>query len=154
MKDGTVDPDRARRIGALLRDGRALLVERWERRGRDDPRTSEARRTAAPVRREQVEALLDRISWWLAGHGDTEAGGPFPLPPPERCPFRRARTPEDVSATLRELAHLRAAIVDVCAACGVRLEGEAAILVHGALDEVMACVAGAVARRLVAAADQ
>ncbi len=59
-------------------------------------------------------------------------------------------TPDELSSALGELAHLRAALLELCAAHGVRLEGDAAHALHAMLDEVMAAVATTGARRAVA----
>ncbi len=140
MRDGPPDPDPAGRLEALLRERPGVLVERWERLLLEDPG-----RTAAPLLRDQVTGLLDRLAARLARRGTPgEVARPPPCPDPP--------TPEELPAALGELALLRTAILEVCAAEGVRPDGEAAILVHAALDEAMVAVADAIVRRALAVA--
>src|SRR5258708_5057428 len=70
-----------------------------------------------------------------------EAAPSLPCPP----------APADLGAALGELRHLRAAILELCAAEGVRLERDALLLVHAALDDAVTAIAGAIAHAAIVA---
>ena len=142
MGECAPDPEPARLLFELLQGRRGLLLERWERRLQGEPHPS-----APPALRLDVTALLDRIAARLAGERGRapEDAGELWGPTGEEAPAA-----QDLPAMLAQLAHLRAALLEGCAAEGVPLAGEAAVLVHGALDEAMATVAGAVVRRAIA----
>jgi PAS domain S-box-containing protein len=150
MGDHTPDPDPSRILQHLLREQAALVVERWERRLRADPRLPEARRAAAPVLREDGVALLARIADRLGRLADGRAGGLDDGDAVGAAPDWDGCSGEDLPAALGELSHLRAALLELCAAEGIRMEGEAAVLVHAALDGAMTTLAVAHAHRAVA----
>src|SRR5689334_11065433 len=101
MGEGAPGPDPVRSLEELLREQARLLVERWERRVLDDPRIPEARRVAAPMLRDQVAALIDRIAARLGHRADEHA-----REPPEEAaePWARAwkdaPTPDDLLVAL------------------------------------------------------
>jgi PAS domain S-box-containing protein len=141
MEKRTSEAEPRLSISRLLRARAGVLVDRWERRVLEDPPPG-----SSPALREQVPDLID----WIAGRLGRDAGDPAGA---------SARTWEvgascNMVATLREISHLRAAILELCADEGEPLEGEPAILVHAAIDGAMAAVAGTLEREARAVAER
>jgi len=140
MTDRPPESDPVQRLSELLRDKAALLVERWERRVLDDRRISAAQRSRRPRCASRARARRPDAARLGRGSGSAEQDAAEPCGSAQEDP----PTPHDLRAALGEITHLRAALIELCAAEGVRLEGEAALLVHAVLDEAMTCIASAI----------
>jgi signal transduction histidine kinase len=145
-------PTNFERIGKLLRDKERVLLERWTERVLADPAVPAADRLASPALLDHFPALLDRLALAL-----------------ERAPHTCER-PSAIGATVgdsaashahasdrfaegftlaevvRELSHLRAAVLELYAVERLPLELDAGRVIHSAIDEMMALGAREMAR--------
>ena len=144
------DPgDRGRRttLIELLRTKKEVLLERWMQRVLGDPSVPEANRLSEPMLLDHIPALLEQLTVTLAQRGRAaehaeERGREIgQIGPAQAHARQRLRESYSLAEALRELSHLRAAVIDLCAAEGVDLAGEEALLVHSALDESMTTAA-------------
>jgi PAS domain S-box-containing protein len=142
MGDAASELGEVERLSRLLRERPRLLVERWERLVQGEAATLHDR---APALVARIAAQLGRAA---RGAADQDAADPRPPAGVEGA------SAADLSADLGALVHLRTALFELCAAEGVRLEGEAAHVVHAALDDAVAAAAGAMACGAIAAARQ
>jgi PAS domain S-box-containing protein len=128
-----------RRLAALLRNRREELMRRWTRRVMEDPRVPRAIRQSGPDLRDQVPSLLDGLAHDLeAAEGGEAEGRVLGASQTAREHARhRAADGYRVVEALRGMSHLRAAILELCAEERVPVEGDAAQLLHAALDEYM-----------------
>jgi signal transduction histidine kinase len=133
----------AARVATLLRDRKKDLIERWAHRVLEDPKVPQANRLERPELLDHVPTLLDHLADALESgtheSGSGEAGGRTigANQDAEVHAAHRAAERYSIEEALRELSHLRGAIVELCSEEGVTLEGEAAQLVHATLDESM-----------------
>jgi signal transduction histidine kinase len=127
----------------LLRNRKEDLIDRWTRRVLEDPKVPQANRLERPELLDHVPTLIDHIVDALDSatqeSGSGEAGGRAigTNQDAEGHAAHRAAERYSIEEALRELSHLRGAIVELCSEEGVNLEGEAAQLVHTTLDETM-----------------
>lgn len=151
-REAPLDP-----LCALLQDKKAELIRCWRERVLSDPRVPDANRLSEPALLDYIPRLIDEICRSFeerhrrraSGHlGGQEAGSA-----PSAREHARHRTDQRYSLdeALRELSHLRVAIVQICAEAGVALSGEAAVLVHTAIDEAMTTLAVEMERIISAA---
>lgn len=130
-------------LTVLLRDRKQAVLQQWMERMRADPQMPLARKLEESELRDYVPMLIDELVDSLAA--STKEGQPTGASGPQigggqvakehvRHRFAHGYT---LTEELRELAHVRAAIVDLCARENVVLEGEEGQLVHSAIDEVM-----------------
>jgi signal transduction histidine kinase len=86
-----------------------------------------------------IDHLVDALELGTQESGSGEAGGRAigTNQDAEEHAAHRAAERYSIEEALRELSHLRRAIVELCTEEGVNLEGETAQLVHATLDETM-----------------
>lgn len=145
------------RLTVLLQDHKEAVLQQWIDRSLADPHLLKCRGLSLDDLRDYVPMLLDELNDSLAA--SLEEGQPGGASGPEIGGGRAAREHVrhrfaegySLAEELRELAHVRAAIVNLCAQHGVVLAGEEAQLVHSTLDEVM--ITSAVEMEKIASAD-
>jgi hypothetical protein len=107
-------------LAALLRRGHGPLVARWCQRVRADPGLPEAHHLPMPAMQNHVPALVHRLTEHLARcrGRDGEPIGRALGQTRESTEHARVRFAHGYSlpAVVRELSHLRAAVMDYCAA--------------------------------------
>ncbi|UQA58825.1 ATP-binding protein [Polyangium aurulentum] len=132
---------------ALLKDRRDELIRRWRERVLSDPRVPDANRLSEPALVDHIPRIIDEICRSLEARQGSNAcgepGGRKVGSAPSAKAHARHRTDQHYSMdeALRELSHFRTAIVQFCAAEGIALSGEDAVLVHTAIDEGMTTLA-------------
>ncbi|MGK3997458.1 ATP-binding protein [Sorangium sp. So ce1024] len=127
-------------ITARLRGCKGDVLARWTRRVRDDP---EAERPAEPVLVRKVPDLFDDLVEVLSASRRAEQRGGEDA----ELVGASARVEEHarlcaaqghcIAAALRELSHLRAALLEVCVEQGISLGVREAQVLHAALDATM-----------------
>lgn len=137
-------------FSALLRHHRDQVLERWCQRVLRDPAVPEARDLSRPALRDHIPALLDRLIAALDAQA-AAAGRSEPLgwqigSATESRSHAEQRFTEAYSlpAVLRELSHLRAAVLDLSSAESVPAASEELLLVHSVLDQAMTTAAEAI----------
>jgi PAS domain S-box-containing protein len=123
-----------RRLAALLRHRREELIRRWTRRVLEDPRVPDATRLSEPELHDHIPELLDRIAEDIEAH---EGGALGACQSAREHARHRASEGYGLTEALRELSHFRAVILEICAEQRVAVEGDAAGLLHAAIDESM-----------------
>ncbi|HTN87462.1 MAG TPA: ATP-binding protein [Sorangium sp.] len=130
-------------ITARLRSCERDVLERWTRRVIEDPRATKAQRAGGPMLAREVPQLLEDLLEALAASRRVEprAGGDGELY--SAC----ARVEEHarlcvaqgrcIAGALRELSHLRAALIEVCAEQGISLGVREAQVLHAIVDASM-----------------
>jgi sigma-B regulation protein RsbU (phosphoserine phosphatase) len=137
----------SRQIAALLRSRREALLERWARRVLGDPAVPEANRLSEPALRDHVPGLIDQLADLLDrsadAPGDPEAFGRAfgMMRAPRDHASHRFGEGYDLVAALRELSHLRVAIIELCRDGGVLLGDDTAQVLHAAMDEGLSAMA-------------
>ena len=118
---------------------RNVLISRWTRRVLEDPRVPKANRLSEPELRNQVPELLDSFIHDLDAHdgGEAEGRGLGASDVARTHARHRANEGYSLVEAMRELSHLRAAILDLYTEESVSLEGDAARMLYAALDETM-----------------
>jgi PAS domain S-box-containing protein len=142
MADDVHDPDPLRRLADLLRERPGLLLDRWERI------ILRAHPAAPPALRAHMPEVVERLAAEIGRAGAAEEAEPWSPVWEDMC------VPDDPAVALRELPLLRPALVELCAAEGVALEGHALFLVHDALGHAANAVAIAITRGAKAAAER
>jgi signal transduction histidine kinase len=136
------------RLAVLLRNHREQLVQDWSVRVRKDPTLIRASNFDDEELRDYIPKLLDDLIDALAkgssGNGEQGVviGSSEAAKAHVRHRFEQQFSLEDL---LRELAHIRVAIINLAAQEDVKLAGSEAQLVHSAIDEVMNTAACAMA---------
>lgn len=139
-------------LAALLRDRSTELLERWSQRVLDDPSVPAADRLSQPSLVDHFPTLLARLAKSLEGLpaigdrsslvgrkvGHSEASHAHAA---DR--FASGFTLEQV---LRELTHLRLAILELCERAGVTVDLECSLLIQAGIDEMMIMGAREMAR--------
>ena len=134
----------AAKLAALLRRRKDEVIERWARRVLEDPRVPQANRLPQPTLHDHIPSLLDRLFERLehAGNEPQAAEALGALLGDEHDSHahaaQRASLGYDVNAASREIGHLRLVLLQVCAEEKLDLDITAGIVLHAALDEVMA----------------
>ncbi|WP_437725041.1 ATP-binding protein [Sorangium sp. So ce861] len=129
-------------LAARLRSCKRDVIERWTRRVLDDPRTA-AKRHGGPLLADEVPGLFDDLIEALAASRRAELlGGEDgePASAHERIEDQarlHAAHVRCIAATLRELSHLRAALIEVCAAQGISVGVKEAQVLHAVVDASM-----------------
>jgi len=143
MGDGL---DSVRRLSTCVRIKQADIRETWRSRIQSDPDVPTEGLTAlelddhVPELLEQIATALEEYAKWrddAEGRGEKAGTGPAAASHVRL----RARQGYDVSQVLRELHHLRGAIVDVCEEELVHFGGDPARIVHDAIDAAMTLAA-------------
>jgi signal transduction histidine kinase len=129
-------------FGAFLARSRTALVERWKQRVLDDPSVPGANRLPDPALTDHIPALVDRLIdrlGALAAEGECEAGGPASgaVALGAAHAQQRVNARYSVSEGMRELAHFRATILELCREGRFAMSAQEAELVHTTLDEIM-----------------
>lgn len=132
---------------ARLRSCKRDVLERWTRRVRDDPRAAAAQRNGGPVLVDEVPRLFEHLIEALAASGRAEplagdlAGEDGELQSAyervEDHTHLHAAQGSCIAAALRELSHLRAVLIEVCAAQGIFLGVREAQVLHAVVDASM-----------------
>ncbi|XXX77709.1 ATP-binding protein [Sorangium sp. So ce134] len=129
-------------LDARLQSCKRDVIERWTRRVLDDPRAA-AKRNGGPMLADEVPRLFDDLIEALAAgrRAELRAGEDGELQGAygrvEDHTRLRAARGRCIAATLRELSHLRAALIEVCAAQGISLDVEEAQVLHAVVDASM-----------------
>lgn len=130
-------------ITARLRSCERDVLERWTRRVLEDPRATKAQRAGGPMLAREVPQLFEDLLEALAASRRVEprAGGDGELC--SAC----ARVEEHarlcvaqgrcIAGALRELSHLRAALLEVCAEQGISIGVREAQVLHAIVDASM-----------------
>jgi signal transduction histidine kinase len=145
-----------RRLAAFLREHREELIQTWTRRVLDDPRLGSANRLTEPDLHDHIPEIIDEIVRVLdASHASEACGRELGSSPAAKEHARQRRSRGFALAeAIREFSHFRAALVDLCTAEGVPLEGDGAELVHAAIDETMVTGASEIEEATVAEMEQ
>ncbi len=144
-------------LASLLHERREELLQRWTRRVLADRQVPEAGDLSEDALRDHFPQLLAELEGALAEGPPDEAGGDAlgdalgrEGAAREHARGRSARH-YTLRAALRELSHLREALLELCDAEGVPFEGRDARLIHAALDESMTVAASEIERAAQAA---
>jgi hypothetical protein len=135
-------PDGVRRLATCVRAKQPEILEVWRLRITGDPSVPTARLSPLEIE-DHVPELLGRIADGLEEFAkwrdDAEARAELAGRGSPAVQHFRVRTREgyDLSQVLRELHHLRDAIIDICEAELVNVGGDGARVVHGAIDAAM-----------------
>jgi PAS domain S-box-containing protein len=131
----------------LLRAQKDRVLQRWIERVKSDPEIPEARRLADPDLIDHVPLLLDHVIQSLERLHATEAEAVGTARGPATShAIHRISEAYTIEQALREIAHVRGAVLDVCDAENALIEPEDAQLFHAMLDEGMRTVAIAMER--------
>jgi signal transduction histidine kinase len=130
------------RVGEVLFIHRDELLRRWEQRVLADPCVPDATQLPRPVLHNHVPALLLKIISRLVRHPSEEwgeqAGREIGSDDLGREHARyRITLHYTLEEAMRELSHLRAALLELCDEHAVSMNHEEAILLHTTLDELM-----------------
>lgn len=130
-------------LAALLRDQSPQLLERWSQRVLEDPSVPAANRLSKPSLVDHFPALVGRLARSLDGLAAADdrssligrrVGRSEPSHAHAADRFANGFTLEHV---LRELAHLRLAILELCEHAGVAVDLDCALLIQAGIDEMM-----------------
>jgi signal transduction histidine kinase len=147
-----VDANGSYALAALLRDQSAQLLERWSQRVLEDASVPAADRLSKPSLVDHFPALVARLAKSLDGltaaHDRSSligrrAGQSEPSHAHAAERFASGFTLEQV---LRELTHLRLAILELCERTGATVDLECSLLIQAAIDEMMIMGAREMAR--------
>ncbi|WP_437715219.1 ATP-binding protein [Sorangium sp. So ce448] len=122
-----------------LRSCKRDVLDRWTRRVLDDPRAPAPRRGERPVLVDAAPALLEHLiealaASRLAGEDAALRGAYERVEDHARRCVTRGRC---IEAALRELSHLRAALIEECVAQGIALGAGEAQVLHAVVDASM-----------------
>ncbi|WP_437976202.1 ATP-binding protein [Sorangium sp. So ce295] len=122
-----------------LRSCKRDVLDRWTRRVLDDPRAPAPRRGERPVLVDAAPALLEHLIEALAasrltGEDAALRGAYERVEDHARRCVTRGRC---IEAALRELSHLRAALIEECVAQGIALGAGEAQVLHAVVDASM-----------------
>lgn len=117
----------AARVAAAIDE----IIARWEDRVRADDRLPQTDRQSTPALRDYLPTLLDQLAAGL------DRGVPEPSSAVDAHALHRIRQGYDIGAVLRELVHLRVAIVGLLAGQEEGIEPACRRTVERAIDEVM-----------------
>ncbi|WP_437814126.1 ATP-binding protein [Sorangium sp. So ce1078] len=128
---------------ARLRSCKRDVLERWTRRVLDDPRAVLAQRKGRPVLVDEVPRLFEDLIEALAAsrRAELRAGEDAALQSACERVEAHARLHGAqgccIAAALRELSHLRAVLIEECAAQGISLGVREAQVLHAVVDASM-----------------
>ncbi|WP_437958489.1 ATP-binding protein [Sorangium sp. So ce119] len=130
-------------ITARLRSRKGDVMDRWARRVLEDPRAPRAQRPAGPLLAREVPELFDDLVEVLSASRRAEQRGGEDAE--LRCAHARveeharrcAAQGRCIAAALRELSHLRAALIEVCVEQGISLGASEAKVLHAVVDASM-----------------
>ncbi len=146
------DPECSLNIAGLLRAKSDALLARWSRRVLDDDAVPAAERLTRPALIDHFPALVERLA-----QGLERAVGTAERPSHEgnrvgnsNASHAHAAERFAVGFTLpevvRELSHLRCAVLELCDSAEIALDVDAGCLIHRAIDEMIATGAREMAR--------
>jgi signal transduction histidine kinase len=147
-----VDAKSCSTLAVLLRDQSTQLLERWAHRVLEDTSVPEANRLSEPSLVDHFPALVARLARSLDGLAAADdrssligrrVGQSEPSHAHAADRFADGFTLEQV---LRELAHLRLALLELCEHAGVVVDLDCAILIQAGIDEMMIMGAHEMAR--------
>lgn len=127
-------------LTARLRSCKADVIERWTRRVLDDPTAPSKRRDRGPALINDVPELFDHLidalaaSWRAERHDGGEAELLIAYQRVEDHARRRVAQGHCVAAVMRELSHLRAAVIEVCVAHGISIGTREAQVLQAVVD--------------------
>jgi signal transduction histidine kinase len=143
----TERPTLVSRIAAMLRNRQDELIDEWIARVRDDPAIPQARCLDEEALRNNVPMIVEALIASLSQRGqpdDAQGQSAHQIGGEQAAKTHAQHRRADrysLAEELRELHHLRAVFIDLCARAGLTLQGEEAKLVHGVIDEVMTTAA-------------
>ncbi len=146
----------SRCLATLLRDRREELIRSWTERVLSDPRIGGTSQLSEPELHDHIPEIIDELARVLEAAQASEASGRdigASEAAKEHARLRYAKK-FSLAEALREFSHFRAALVDLCSAAGVRLEGDAATLVHATIDQYMITGASEIERARLAELEQ
>jgi PAS domain S-box-containing protein len=134
-------------LATVLTRHRAELIRIWRQRVLSDPAVPEANRLAEPALVDHLPDLIDRAIRVLEAGPADRADGEQVGRSVGGGDESRAHAEDRLAAryglrsALRELSHLRAAVLDLCAREGATIANEQWLLFNADLDEVMVLAA-------------
>lgn len=134
--------DSVRRMVTCFRANKDAIQTSWRDRIVTDPEVPTAQLTELELA-DHVPQLLDQIVEALEGfaawrdEAETRGEAAGRGPAAKRHIKMRARQGYDLAQVLRELHHLREAVIDVCEGQLVHVGGDPARVVHAAIDAAM-----------------
>ncbi|MBC7544268.1 MAG: PAS domain S-box protein [Candidatus Sericytochromatia bacterium] len=150
----TPPPPVAATLIALLEAKQDDVIRRWRQRVNDDPLVPESERLSKPMLTDHIPEVLAHVRHGLQHQEDesfvdgqaagTRIGRQRATKEHARLRFEQGYS---IHAAMRELSQLRTTILELGTAEGVAISGEAALLLHTAIDEAMAPTAVQMARQ-------
>jgi signal transduction histidine kinase len=131
------------RLAWLLAHFRLELLAQWKKRVLEDPQVPDANRLTSPALEDHIPRLLEHLLQRLTRHPDTAWGERVGRVVGTSAEVGVAHAQQrfavhyTLSEALRELSHLRAAVLDLCAAHAVAPNADEMTLLHSAIDEMM-----------------
>lgn len=143
------DQGRPGRLAECLSRDKEKIVLAWERRVLADPKVPGANRLDEPLLRDHIPDFLDVLAEALeenAGRQDGERKGRKIGAGETSKAHARMRNivGYNLDEALRELSHLRAAILEI--SLGPSVDGQSSLLLHTAIDRAMGEVAAELSR--------
>ena len=142
----------SRPLAWLLAEFREELLARWKRRVLEDPRVPDANRLSSPALEDHIPLLVDRLLQRLVRHPEENGGESAGRHMGAAADLGVAHAQQrfavhyTLSEALRELSHLRGAVVDLCEEQSIAPTVDEARLLHGAIDEMMTASATEIER--------
>ena len=139
-------------ISACLRSMKSDIILRWSERVRDDQMTQDA--PAAPCLEAYIPRFLDDLASLIESEPERpadEAGRSLAAARTKALAEVIARD-YSVPEAVRELSHLRSALIEIC--LGDWMASEAAHLIHAAIDEAMSATAQSIALSRMSAVEK
>jgi signal transduction histidine kinase len=139
-------------LAVLLREQSTQLLERWRQRVLEDPAVPAADRLSQPSLLDHFPALVARLARGLDGAATTDDRSSLVGRRVGQSEASHAHAAERFASgftleqVLRELAHLRLAILELCARAGVTVTLDCSLLIQAGIDEMMVMGAREMAR--------
>lgn len=145
-------------LASLLRRRKDDLIQRWTVRVLNDPDVPQANRLDRPRLIDHIPEILDVLIRGLerrTGETGEESGRSVGVSAPaERHAQLRILHGYSLAEALRELSHLRCALIELRFEEGVVLEAEEILMLHSTIDEMMGLGAVEVERMSRVAAEE